>query len=100
MVDWRLQWGESVACQDTYKQRIRNQQPIQVKLSRGAASISKNTVYSVLGNAFLADLPQFVPRVLQNFKLAFTPPPDIEEQCNGVVHPVTNETITKLKVDR
>ena len=80
-------------------QRIRKQQPIQVQSPQGAASISKNAVYLVLGNAFLADLPQFVPRVLQNSKLAFTPPPDIEEQCNGVVHPVTNKTITK-KNDR
>ena len=61
------------------------------------AAISKNTVYSVLGNAFLADLPKFVPRTLQNSKLVFTLPPDIEEQCNGVVHLITNETITKYK---
>ena len=78
-------------------QRIRNQQSIRVQSPRGGASISKSAVYSVLGNAFLADLPQFVPGILQNSKLVFTPPPDIEEQCNGVVHPVTNETITKYK---
>ena len=35
--------------------------------------------------------------LLQNSRLTFAPPPNTKEQCNGVVHPVMNETITKYK---
>ena len=61
------------------------------------AAISQDAVYAVLGNAFLADVPHTIPTKLQDSKFMFSPPMDIEEQCNGVVHPVTNETITKYK---
>ena len=40
-------------------QRLRNQKPIQVQSPQGMAAISKNAVYSVLGNTFLENLPQF-----------------------------------------
>ena len=78
-------------------QRLQNQQPIQVQSPHGATAISQNAVYFVLGNAFLAELPQHVPTALQDSKLVFTPPADTGESCNGVDHPITNESITKYK---
>ena len=42
-------------------------------------------------------LPEYVPLALQNSKLAFTLPADIEESCNRVVHPITNGTIKRYK---
>ena len=61
------------------------------------AAISQDAVYAVLGNAFLANVPHTTPTKLQDSKFMFSSPMDIEEQCNGVVHPIKNETITKYK---
>ena len=77
--------------------RLQKQQPIRVQSPGGAATISQNNVYSVLGNAFLADLPHYVPSALQNSKLVLISPADIEESYNRVDHPITNETVTKYK---
>ena len=38
-----------------------------------------------------------IPQKLEKIKLCLTPAIDIEDYCGAVVHPVTNETITKYK---
>ena len=37
----------------------------------------------------------YTPASLKEIALTFTPPCDIEEMANGVVHPITQETMTK-----
>ena len=53
------------------------------------AAISQAALNAIMGNIFLAEMKETV-RLNE-------PPPDIEEVANGVVHPVTNKTITKYK---
>ena len=53
------------------------------------AAISQAALNTLMGNEFLAEMKETV-RLNE-------PPPDIEEVANGVVHPVTNETITKYQ---
>ena len=44
------------------------------------------------------DTPEWsIPNNLMNEELPTNPQIDIEEYANGVVHPVTKETITKYK---
>ena len=77
-----------------------------------AANISRNTLYKVLGDAmFDTSAHSNVPDSLMESKLNMSPAIDLEamkkenlepeldleELCNGVVHPVTNETITKYQ---
>ena len=59
------------------------------------ASIAPDALYSYLGDAMLNETHHFVPESLMSTWVPIAPPPDIEELCCGVVHPVTNETITK-----
>ena len=62
---------------------------------RAPASISPKALYSYFGNAVF-DTPEWsIPNNLMNEELPTTPQIDIEEYANGVVHPVTKETITK-----
>ena len=71
--------------------------PTRLQSTHDTASSSQYAVYSVLGNAFLADVPHTVPKSLQDSKLSFCPPMDTEEVVNGVVYLVTKEKITKYK---
>ena len=38
-----------------------------------------------------------VPDILYNIKLTVSPAIDLEEVCNGVIHPVTKQTINKYE---
>ena len=54
-------------------------------------------MYHIAGLGY-TDAPLWsVPTKLEQEKLQLSIPVDIEEFCNGVVHPVTNETITKYE---
>ena len=41
------------------------------------------------------DVRHFLPKKLENVALTFSQPVDLEEMVNGVVYPVTKETMTK-----
>ena len=64
---------------------------------RAPASISPQALYSYFGNAVFDTLEWSIPNNLMNEELPTTPQIDIEEYADGVVHPVTKETITKYK---
>jgi hypothetical protein len=61
------------------------------------ASISTQALYRVIGDTYYQAPSSSVPRRLEQSRLTLTPEVDLEEVCNGVVHPVTKETITKYK---
>ena len=74
------------------------EQATMIIYPRASASISHQELYSYLGNAVF-DTPEWsIPNNLMNEELPTTPQIDIEEYANGVVHPVTKETITKYKI--
>ena len=52
-------------------------------------------INAVLGRVLMNLLGVYTPESLSNIALAFNPPADLEEMDNGVVHPVTKETMTK-----
>ena len=62
---------------------------------RGHASISRQALYHVINLAFNAPPTYTIPRALLESPDRFRHIIDIEEVCNGVVHPITKETITK-----
>ena len=64
---------------------------------RAPASISHQALYLYLGNAVFDTPEQSIPNNLMHEELPTTPQIDIEEYANGVVHPVTKETITTYK---
>ena len=72
-----------------------NTNRIQVQNSNGPDCISQTALYSYLGNALLDDAAHFVPRKLIGQPPLMQPVFNIEEVANGVVHPITNKTITK-----
>jgi len=80
--------------------RIRNKnsrQPVYFQNLRTAANINQAAVYHVCGLGYY-NAPQYsIPTTLQHDKLTISPAIDIEEMCNGVVHPITKETITKYE---
>ena len=59
------------------------------------ARVTPAALQSYLGEALLNGTHQYVPRRLISTWEPLLPPTDIEEVANGVVHPVTKETITK-----
>ena len=79
--------------------RQQNKKPntniIQLQNSNGPACISQTALYSYLGNAIFDEVAHFVPRKLMGEPPLIQPALDIEEVKNGVVHPITNRTITK-----
>jgi len=62
---------------------------------RGHASISRQALYHVINLVFNAPPTYTIPRALLESPDRFWHIIDIEEVCNGVVHPITKETITK-----
>ena len=72
-----------------------NTNRIQVQNSNGTACISQTALYSYLGNALIDDAAHFVPRKLMGQPPLIQPAFNIEEVANGVVHPITNRTITR-----
>ena len=53
-------------------------------------------LYAVLGAAFINKMSGiFTPKKLEDVTLTFSHPVELEEMANGVVHPVTKETMTK-----
>ena len=65
-----------------------------LQYNSGPTSISQGALHSVPGNAFISDLPETVPINLENLQIVVDLP---EELANGLVHPVTQETLTKYK---
>ena len=77
-------------------QRLQEQATMIIS-PRAPEIISPQALYSYLGNTVF-DTPEWsIPNNLMNEELPTTPQIDIEEYANGVVHPVTKETITKYK---
>jgi hypothetical protein len=63
---------------------------------RPPANISRHAFNAVVGDALFSDASGvYTPRSLQDISFTFLPPGDLEEMANGVVHPTTNETLTK-----
>ena len=71
--------------------------PIQKFHNNPPAAISQEALYHIVGIGYNDTPLCTVPRKLELSKLTISPAIEIEELCNGVVHPVTNETITKYK---
>ena len=64
--------------------------------TRPPANISQMALYKVLGNALINKAEGvFTPNTLQDVTITYSPPVDLEEMANGVVHPITKETVTK-----
>ena len=63
----------------------------------GPLQISKSAFHQFLGNALETQHTFFFPRRLLPEQPKNKKPFDITDVCNGVVHPVTGETITKYK---
>ena len=61
------------------------------------AAISREALYHIVGVGYTNAPLITIPRTLEKSKLSIIPAIDIEEMCNGVVHPVTQETITKYQ---
>ena len=55
------------------------------------------TLYAALANAFSGATRNHVPTPLEKEGLTYDAHVDLQEYCNGVVHPVTKETITNYK---
>ena len=65
-------------------------------LSHGPAAISQEAVYHICGIGY-TNAPDFtVPRHLLKQR-SHAPLINLDEVCNGVVHPITKETITKYQ---
>jgi len=69
--------------------------PLRMQTPRGHASISRQALYHVINLAFNVPPTYTIPRALLESPDRFWHIIDIEEVCNGVVHPITKETITK-----
>ena len=63
--------------------------------SRPPANISQMALSAVLGRTLIETTGIYTPASLKEIALTFSPPCDIEEMVNGVVHPVTQERMTK-----
>jgi hypothetical protein len=62
----------------------------------GPASIATHALYHVIINLVFSNPPSYaIPKKLNNSPNRFQHNINIEEVCNGVVHPITKETITK-----
>jgi hypothetical protein len=61
----------------------------------GPANIAVQALYHVINLAFNAPPTYTIPRNLVDSSDQFWHTIDIKEVCNGVVHPITKETITK-----
>ncbi len=61
----------------------------------GPANIAVQALYHVINLAFNAPPTYTIPRNLVDSSDQFWHTINIEEVCNGVVHPITKETITK-----
>ncbi len=57
--------------------------------------IDPDARYSYLGNKMLDNSELYVPTALRPLCRPFIEPTNIKEVTKNVVHPVTNETITK-----
>jgi hypothetical protein len=69
--------------------------PLRLYALSGQASISRHALYHVINLAFNTAPTYTIHRALHESTDRFRHVIDIEEVCNGVVHPVTKETITK-----
>ena len=62
---------------------------------RGPADIAVQALYHVINLAFNAPPTYTIPRNLVDLSDQFRHTLGIDKVCNGVVHPITKETITK-----
>ena len=56
--------------------------------------VTQEALYQVLARGIAY---QYVPRKLENDRVTASTNVDITKVCNGVVHPITNETLTNYK---
>jgi len=64
---------------------------------KSAAFISQEALNSVIAKGYVESPTWSVPDILADSKLTIQPAIDVEEICNGVVYPITKETITKYE---
>jgi hypothetical protein len=73
----------------------RPKQAIRLLSPQGSASIAVHALYHVISLAF-NNLPTYtIPTKLNNSSNRFQHNINIEEVCNGILHPITKETTTK-----
>ncbi len=81
---------------DTHAPPIRQpRRAIRIISPRGPASIAIHALYHVINLAFNNPPSYTIPRNLTTSTNRFQHNINIEEVCNGIVHPITKETITK-----
>ena len=68
---------------------------IRIISPQGPASISMHALYHVINLAFNNPPGYTIPKNLTTLTNRFQHNINIEQVCNGVVHPITKETITK-----
>ena len=69
-----------------------------ILLPQAPVGISQQGLYSYIGNAVFNTPEWSIPERILNEELPTKHQIDIEEYANRVVHPVTQETITRYKV--
>jgi hypothetical protein len=74
---------------------LRPDQSICLMSSRGPASIAAHALYHVINLGFNNPPNYTIPTKLNNSSNRFQHNINIEEVCNGVIHPITKESITK-----
>ena len=88
--------------QDEEDNHPETQQPVQYNpipkfRQNRPAAISQEALYHIVGVGYTNAPEITIPDKLKSSRLTIEPAIDIEELCNGVVHPVTQETITKYQ---
>ena len=81
------------------KTKIKPRRSTRILSTKRPTSISQSAVYHFLGNAIQMNEVLIRPRNLPKQKLIPTVEKaiDLQQVCNGVVHPTTGETTTKYK---
>jgi hypothetical protein len=72
-----------------------NKAAIQINSPHGLANISRQALYHVINLAFNSPPEYTIPQALARLPDCILHSINIKEVCNGVVHSVTKETITK-----
>ena len=69
----------------------------RLRTNNAPMNVSQASIYQFLGNAIDTSTAMYVPQNISKIRPTYTNDIDIEHICNGVVHPVTGETIIKYK---
>ena len=88
--------------QDEEDNHPETQQPVQYNpipkfRQNRPAAISQEALYHIVGVGYTNAPEITIPDKLKSSRLTIESAINIEESCNGMVHPITRETITKYQ---